>query len=107
MYAGPGAGAPDWEAGGQSAAESQQGTWTKGAASGREDTKAEASANTARVRAARRAWGEPGKNEARATTAEGQQERTAASTPGAQPTRTEPPEKRTAETTGSTGTGEP
>jgi hypothetical protein len=69
--------------------------------------RAEASATTARVRAARRARGGPGKDEARTTATEGQQERTAASTPAAQPTRTEPPEDSTAEMIGSTGNGEP
>ncbi len=74
---------------------------------GGKTTRAEASATTARVRAARRARGGPGKEEARATTAEGQQERTAASTPEAQPTRMEPPAESTAATMGGTRKGDP
>ncbi len=74
---------------------------------GGKTTRAEAPATTARVRAARRARGGPGKEEARTTAAEGQHARTAASTPDAHPTRTEPAADRTARTAEATGKGEP
>lgn len=101
-------GAPDGNPGGESATYSQRRAGIQGAADRREDAQGRgASATTARVRAARRARGGPGKDEAHSTTAQGQHERTAASTPKAQATRTEPPEESTAETTRSTGNGEP